>query len=337
MKLSRAMRFGRRGLKDVMKTVSLALHAQLPEATPFAARVAEIPGVTEVPAFGSNPGRLKMMLYAPPVAPRPGAPLIVVLHGCGQDAAGFAVEAGWLALADQLGMPVLMPAQTRENNQGGCFNWFRPADTRRGRGEAVSIRQMVTTAATGFRSDPKRIFVAGLSAGGGMASALLASYPDVFAAGAVVAGLPVGAAEDMGQAFARMAQAGPALSDQEWAAKARERGPAGYAGPWPRLSVWRGRADHTVNPANAELLAQQWTALHRLAPTSWTETEPAPGARRRVWGLPEAPVVEMWTLAGLAHAWPIGEDDQGKTAQWVRESPVSATSRIARFWKLGRG
>lgn len=337
MKLSRAMRLGRRGLEDAMRAASKALHARPPDPTPFAARAAQVPGVMEVPAFGSNPGRLKMMLYAPPAAPRPGAPLVVVLHGCGQDAAGFAVESGWLALADRLGLPVVLPAQTRENNQGGCFNWFRPADTRRGRGEAVSIRQMVTEAAAGFRSDPRRIFVAGLSAGGSMAAALLAAYPDVFAAGAVVAGLPVGTADDMGQAFARMAQAGPALSDAAWAEKARESGPASFKGPWPRLSIWRGDADHTVNPANSELLAQQWTALHRLAHPSWTETEPVAGARRRVWGLPEDPVVEMWTLSGLPHAWPIGVGDEGKTSQWVREARVSATGEIARFWKLTGG
>jgi poly(hydroxyalkanoate) depolymerase family esterase len=337
MKLTRALRLGRRGIEDAVRAASVVLNAKLPAPTPFAARAAELPGVMEVPAFGSNPGGLKMMLYSPPSTPRPGAPLIVVLHGCGQDAAGFATESGWLALADRLSLPVVIPAQMRENNQGGCFNWFRPIDTRRGRGEAASIRQMVTEAATGFRSDPKRIFVTGLSAGGSMAAALLASYPDVFAAGAVVSGLPVGCADDVGQAFARMSHAGPALSGPEWADKSRERGPTDYAGRWPRLSIWRGAADHTVDPANSELLAEQWTALHRLSHPSWTETEPAAAVRRRVWGLPEAPVVEMWTLAGLPHAWPIGEGDEGKVSQWVREAAVSATNEIARFWGLAEG
>jgi poly(hydroxyalkanoate) depolymerase family esterase len=334
MKLTRALRLGRRGIEDAVRAASEVLNAKLPTPTPFAARAAEVPGVMEVPAFGSNPGGLKMMLYVPPSTPRPGAPLIVVLHGCGQDPAGFARESGWLALADRLSLPVVIPAQTPENNRGGCFNWFRPIDTRRGRGEAVSIRQMVAQAATGFRSDERRIFVAGLSAGGSMAAALLASYPDVFAGGAVIAGLPVGCANDMGQAFARMSHAGPNLSGEEWAGKAREHGPAGYAGAWPRLSIWRGDADHTVDPANSDLLAQQWAALHRLSRPSWTETEPAAGVRRRVWGLPESPAIEMWTLAGLPHAWPIGDGDEGRASQWVREAPVSATNEIARFWGL---
>ena len=111
----------------------------------------------------------------------------------------------------------------------------------------------------------------------------------------------------------------------------------GLCGNWPRLSIWRGDADHTVDPANSELLAQQWTSLHRLSHPSWTETEPVAGVRRRVWGLPEAPVVERWTLHGLPHAWPIGDGDEGRAAQWVREVPVSATNEIARFWGLAEG
>ena len=134
--------------------------------------------------------------------------------------------------------------------------------TGRGHGEALSIRQMVAAAVERFASDPGRVFIAGLSAGGAMTAALLAAYPDVFAAGAVVAGLPVGAAGSTSEALRRMAEAGPARSPADWAEQVRRAAPIGYPGPWPRLSIWHGEADGVVDPANSRLLAG---AMVRLA------------------------------------------------------------------------
>jgi feruloyl esterase len=114
--------------------------------------------VTTVAAFGSNPGALRMRVYAP-ARLRAGRPLVVVLHGCGQDAGTFAADAGWLALAQQFRLALLLPEQSYENNRGRCFNWFRPEDARRGSGEAASIRQMIRTSVKRFGSDPRRIFV----------------------------------------------------------------------------------------------------------------------------------------------------------------------------------
>ena len=125
----------------------------------------------------------------------------------------------------------------------------------RDHGEALSIRQMVAAAVERFASDPGRVFIAGLSAGGAMTAAMLAAYPDVFAGGAVVAGLPVGAAASTSEALRRMAEAGPARSPAAWAEQVRHAAPPGYPGPWPRLSIWYGEADGVVDPANARLLA----------------------------------------------------------------------------------
>ena len=138
---------------------------------------------TEVSNFGSNPGNLRMFKYIPDQLPG-SAPLIVVLHGCKQNEPTYANEAGWVQLADKLHVVLVMPAQVQENNANNCFNWFQPANATRGKGEALSIRQMVDKMTRDHNIDPKRIYVTGLSAGGAMTSVMLATYPEVFAAGA---------------------------------------------------------------------------------------------------------------------------------------------------------
>jgi poly(hydroxyalkanoate) depolymerase family esterase len=278
-----------------------------------------------LPDFGANPGSLRLRIYLPLAEVRPGAPLVVLLHGCGQDAADFAMETGWTALADRLGVPLLLPEQQGANNRGRCFQWFEPGQTQRGHGEAASIAAMVSAAAGRFGSDPARVFVAGLSAGGAMAAALLAAYPDVFAGGAVFAGLPVGSATSMVQALARMAHGCPNHPATDWVERARRLAPRGYAGPWPRLSVWHGEADKVVAPDNGLKLAEQWRALHGL-PIKPTRQTP----HHTVWG----DAVELWTLPGLGHAWAIGSAE-GRPAQFAVPGPVSAVREIARFWGIG--
>ena len=220
----------------------------------------------------------------------------------------------------------------RDNNHGGCFNWFLPEHRRRGAGEALSIRQMVASCVQHFGSDPQRVFIVGLSAGGTMAAALMAAYPEVFAAGAVFAGLPVGCASSMAEAFSRMADAGPSLPAEAWAGKVRSAAPPGYRGRWPRISIWHGDEDNVVDPGNARLLASQWATVHGFAGTGGSESSPAPGVSRRIWGAPAHPAVELWTLARLRHAYPI--NGLGRPSDWVAPAPISATDRVLRFWDL---
>src|SRR5450756_2796036 len=142
--------------------------------------------LTEVTGFGSNPGALRMFEYVP-ADPQPA--LVIVLHGCTQTAASYDFGAGWSTLADRHGFVLLLPEQQRANNANNCFNWFRAGDIKRGQGEAMSIRQMVEKMIVDHGIDRRRVFVTGLSAGGAMTSVMLATYPDVFAAGAIIAGL----------------------------------------------------------------------------------------------------------------------------------------------------
>lgn len=292
--------------------------------------------VSEIAAFGTNPGALRMLVYMPPRRPAPGAPLIVVLHGCRQSAEHFAAAAGWVHLAAARGIPLVLPEQRAENNPYRCFNWFKPGDTGRGRGEALSIRQMVRSATALFGSDPRRVFIVGLSAGGAMAAGMLAAYPATFAAGAVVAGMPVGAANASHLALLRMHRADPFGTRAGLEAEVRGRSTLRGDRAWPRLSIWQGGKDRTVNPANAELLAAQWSALHGFGPEPTIDTEPTPGARRRAWSRGAHMAVEFWTIDAMAHGFPVhpAVPGGGTPGAWVVDAGVPAARRIAEFWRL---
>jgi poly(hydroxyalkanoate) depolymerase family esterase len=162
----------------------------------------------QVSDFGSNPGNLKMFKYIPDNLKTPAA-LVVVLHGCKQDSPRFAEKAGWMQVADKLGVALAIPGQKQENNQNNCFNWFNTEDIRREKGEALSIKQIVDKIKSDHNIDSKRVFVTGLSAGGAMTSVMLAAYPDVFAGGGVVAGLPYRCAENLSDALQCMSTGHP--------------------------------------------------------------------------------------------------------------------------------
>jgi feruloyl esterase len=288
--------------------------------------------LVEATGFGSNPGALRLFLHVPERrAPRPA--LVVVLHGCTQDAAGYDRGAGWSQLADRHGFVVLLPEQQPANNPRTCFNWFEPGDIARGRGEALSIRQMIEHVAQAHDVDRSRIFVTGLSAGGAMAGVMLAAYPEVFAGGAIVAGLPYGAAGNVQEALDAMFQ-GQARS-------AAERGDAvrsasRHGGPWPKVSVWHGSADATVKPMNADETVKQWTNVHGL-PERPTREETVDGYPRRVWCGPggEA-LVESYTITGMAHGTPLGlgAEPVGAAGPFLLDVGISSTERIAAFWGL---
>src|SRR5215204_1350622 len=163
-----------------------------------AATIARSGTLSEVPSFGSNPGKLKMFKYTPTRLQEP-APLVIVLHGCNQSAAYFE-RSGWAKYADENGFVLLVPEQQfgpgpvffpeGRNHPTRCFNFAELRDSRRDSGEALSIKQMIDTIADQVSIDPSRVFVTGLSAGGGMTAVMLATYPEVFAGGAIIAGLP---------------------------------------------------------------------------------------------------------------------------------------------------
>src|SRR5690606_27494188 len=142
----------------------------------------------------------------------------------------------------------------------------------------------------------------GLSAGGAMAVCLLAAYPELFAGGAVIAGVAYGAASSVGRALDRMAGRGFPPAE---ALQTRARAASGHDGPWPRLSVWQGAADRTVHPVNAEMIVAQWRGLHGL-PEAPAAVEAVPGGVRRVWRAADGgEMLEDYAVADMGHGLPL--------------------------------
>ena len=287
-------------------------------------------------AFGSNPGGLRAWTYAPAnVAKSPA--LVVVLHGCTQTAAGYDIGSGWSQLADRYGFVLLFPEQQRQNNPNLCFNWFSAEDNLRGAGEALSIRQMISAMADEHDVDPARIFVTGLSAGGAMASVMLATYPEVFASGAIIAGLPYGCADTVPEALGLMRGHG-APGEIELAGLVRKA--SGHGGPWPTVSIWHGSGDATVNPVNAEAIVSQWRALHGVGPDP-DRIEAVDGYPRRVWRNDAGrEVIEDYSITGMGHGTPldtVSDGGCGKSGAYMLEASISSTYRICDFWGLAIG
>lgn len=281
----------------------------------------------EVTGFGANPGSLRMLAYAPPNLTK-GAPLVVVLHGCTQTAANYDLHSGWTALAEDRGFAVLYPEQVRANNPMNCFNWFQIGDASRGLGETQSIREMIETLAARHDLDRDRIFVTGLSAGAAMAAALLADYPEVFSAGALIAGLPCGAAANAHEAFEAMAR--PRAADAVTLGDAVRAG-SRHAGPWPRVSIWHGTKDKTVAPGNADALVAQWLDVHGGEPAAYREDR-VDGQRRRTWTVEGRDVVELVNVTGMGHGAPLDARLGERPGPFMLEAGVSSTRRIAEFF-----
>ena len=283
-------------------------------------------------SFGRNPGALDGWYYMPATTGK--LPLVVVLHGCTQSAAGYDHGSGWSDLAERFGFAVLFPEQQRANNSNLCFNWFSEADIRRGSGEALSIRQMIAFVAERYPIDAERVFVTGLSAGGAMANVMLATYPELFASGSIIAGLPYGAATSVPHALQRMRGAGHA-SATDYADLVR--GASHHRGEWPRVTVWHGDADCTVAHSNAGAIVAQWCGVHGVHDRP-NLIDIVDGQQHRVWlDLSGNIAVEEYVIAGLSHGTPLktaGADSCGNVGAYMLEAGISSTWRQAQSWGL---
>jgi feruloyl esterase len=314
------------------KFEALLASARRKAARAGAAPIGRPARLQEVAGYGTNPGKLRMFIYAPDRLP-PKAPLVVALHGCTQTAEEYDYGTGWSSLADRLGFAVLYPQQEPTNNPKSCFTWFSPGDIARGSGEALSIRAMVEHAVGAFASDRRKVFVTGLSAGGAMASVMLAGYPEIFAGGAIIAGLPYGCARNVQQAFEAMfteqGQDAEALGD-------RVRAASGHHGPWPKISVWHGTNDPIVKPSNGEDITRQWINVHGLS-DSPSYQELIGTHTRRTWTDANGDaLIEAFSISGMGHGVPLAStgESYGAPGAFFLDAGISSTYHIARFWRL---
>lgn len=284
--------------------------------------------IEEVTGFGSNPGNLRMFQYVPDGLPA-GRPVVVALHGCTQNAAGYGTGSGWTELADRLGFTVVLPEQQTANNLNRCFNWFEPADTTRGQGEAESVAQMVRHTGAG------PTYVTGLSAGGAMTAVLLATYPDMFAGGGVVAGIAYRCAAGVAEAFTCMS---PGKDQTPTQLGDAVRGASGHPGPWPTVSIWQGDADTTVVPANATELVEQWTDVHGISQEP-TGTDTVAGYPHATYAGGGRTLVETYTITGMGHGQPLdpgtGEGRCGQPGPYLLDVNICAVHHLAVAWHLG--
>lgn len=281
--------------------------------------------------FGSNPGDLDARIYVPNNVP---SALVVVLHGCTQSASAYDKGSGWSKLAERHGFAVLFPQQRQANHPNLCFNWYLPGDARRGRGEAASISQMIQHVAGEQRLDRSRVFITGLSAGGAMTSVMLASYPELFAGGAIIAGLPFASANTLAEALERMRGQGFPSRRELFG---RARAAADHEVDPPTLSVWHGTHDTIVDPANATAIVDQWRDLHGLGDANG-RVEAVAGHRREIWSDTRGrSIIERYDIRGLGHGTPLDTRDNqacGTAGPHMLEANICSTRQIANSWGL---
>lgn len=259
-------------------------------------------GWNSVASFGSNPGNLAMYSYAPTGLPG-NAPLVVVMHGCTQTATQYATESGWNVLADQHQFYTVYPEQNSSNNSSKCFNWFNYGDQNRGQGEAMSIRQMIDYMALHFSIDTNQIYVTGLSAGACMTNVMMATYPEVFKKGAVMAGTPFKSATSALGASNTMYGLVTHTATQ-WGDSVRYQNQS-YSGQYPKVAIFQGGSDFVVNINNVAEEVKQWTNVHNTDQTADLTQTNFNGnnlvTKTSYYNSINQPVVETYTISGMGH------------------------------------
>lgn len=263
-------------------------------------------------------------------------PLLVMLHGCTQSPDDFARATRMNQFAEEEGYYVVYPAQSARDNPTKCWNWFRPADQCRDRGEPAIIAELTRHVLRAHRLDPTRVYVAGLSAGAAMAVILARTYPDIYAAAGIHSGLPYRSAHDVPSAFAAMKQgsgisgAGTNAADQSLGA------------PVPAI-VFHGDRDLVVGARNGDIVIAQsmagfgdsvWNADSYGANDKKVERGVVPGGysyTRTMLQDPQGRVLaEQWLVHGAGHAW-FGGDP---TASYTDPKGPDASAEMLRFFAL---
>ena len=266
--------------------------ARLPTATARARRPIPRGASFRSRTHDGTAGSLDYRLYVPRRAATEGLPLplLVMLHGCGQTPEDFATGTGMNALAEELGIIVVYPAQTRRAQQNRCWNWYRRGDQDRDAGEPALLASLTRDVLNTCPADPARVYVAGLSAGASMALILAATYPDIFAAVGAHSGLAWGEARDGASA-----------------AFAMKHGAPGHRSPAPMPTInFHGENDKIVHVRNGRYVATRATDAYADLRRTERTSRPQGGhpfvrtSHRRGKG---RSFTEFWVIEGSGHAW----------------------------------
>lgn len=257
-------------------------------------------------SFLCKDGSRSYKLYIPNHKPDAQRPLLIMLHGCKQNPSDFAMGTRMNALAETHGMLVAYPAQTQSHNPSACWNWFNPIHQKHGNGEPAIIAGLTEEIMKSYNIDEKKVFVAGLSAGGAMAAVMGETYPRLFSAVGVHSGLPYRIANDVVSAFAAM------------------RGDAPHTNTIPKLRtiVFHGDADRTVAPSNGANIVSEavFSPLHSRVTNEYTQ--------RIAWDARGLPLFEHWLLHGGGHAWSGGNSE----GSYTDPGGPNASAEMIRFF-----
>ena len=258
-------------------------------------------------SFSCKAGSRSYKLYIPNYKPNHQRPLLIMLHGCKQSPSDFAVGTRMNTLAETHGMLVAYPAQTQSANPSACWNWFNPSHQGPDRGEPAIIAGLTEEIIMSHNIDRKKVFVAGLSAGGAMAVIMGETYPELFSAVGVHSGLPYQSASDVVSAFAAM------------------RGDSSTTNAIPKLRtiVFHGDADGTVAPSNGARIVNgaAFSAADAEQVNGQYTRHVARDSRGR-------PLFEHWLLHGGGHAWSGGNS----AGSYTDSNGPNASAEMIRFF-----
>lgn len=325
---------GMSGLSSLLRSKLSGLQ-ELNTGVDFPAEVLPEGATFNSGTFANQAGSRDYKLYIPSGYHGQPLPLVVMLHGCTQNPDDFAAGTGMNQLAEEQPCLVLYPAQSGCANSSKCWNWFKPGDQRREGGEPAIIAGMTRQIIKQYQLDERRVYVAGLSAGGAMATTMAMLYPDIYAAVGIHSGLAHGAAQDIPSALAAMQGTTSPLAGLNKQASAQ---PTSSRGPKIPAIIFHGEQDTTVHPSNGDRVSAQYLPAAGVGRGGKNKMQ----TQRRSGKVPNGhsytctihsdasgqPMLEQWSINGAGHAW------AGGTARGTYTDPQGpdASREMLRFF-----